>query len=218
MMKRFLILFLISAGALTACKKDRVKGEGAIITEERNVANFYNVESSGSTDVFITQGANFQVTVKGYENIVPYLETKVSNGTLLIGFKPNSNISNDNTEVYITMPALNSITTSGSGNTSAKGNFINADYFSVNLRGSGVVAVESLKAMNYKITIAGSGDVKSFGVDTQQAIVDISGSGDAELTVSKKLTATIKGSGNVYYKGGATVDAKISGSGEVIKK
>lgn len=217
-MKKALFLGLIFSVVLVSCKKDKIKGEGEIITEERNVNNFYSVEASGSSEVYITQGSVFEVKVKGYENIVPYLETKVENGILYIRFKSNSNIGNDNSEVYITMPALQAITTNGSGNIIAKGNFLGMEYFNATTRGSGNISVEKGKSMNYKIVIAGSGDVKSFGLETQQAIVDISGSGDAELTVSKILNANLKGSGNVYYKGGARVEKKISGSGDVVKK
>ena len=199
-----------------SCKKDKVVGEGAIITEPRDVQNFYNVSVSGSTNVFITYGDAFDVKVKAYENIISILETKVLNGTLLVGF--TKNVNNDNSEVYITMPALSSVTTNGSGNIDTKGSFLGMDYFTATTAGSGAISIEKGSAKNYKISIAGSGDVKSFGFVTDQATVSILGSGDAEVFVAQKLNATLKGSGNVYYKGSPVVDVNTSGSGQVIKK
>ena len=199
-----------------SCKKDKIDGGGTIMTEPRKVENFYNVSVSGSTNVFITYGDAFDVKVKAYENIIPILETKVQNGTLLIGL--TKNVSNDNSEVYITMPALSSVTTNGSGNIDTKGSFLGMDYFSATTAGTGVITIEKGSALNYKISIAGSGDVKSFGFVTDQATVTISGSGDAELSVAQKLKATLNGSGNVYYKGSPVIDAITKGSGQVIKK
>ena len=215
-MKKLLFLLVSITAILISCKKEKVEGGGAIITESRNVENFYNVSVAGSPNVFIISGAAFDVKVKAYENIIPILETKVQNGTLLISLKKN--VSNDNSEIYITMPALSAVTTNGSGNIDTKGNFLGMDYFSATTSGSGMITIEKGSAKNYKITIAGSGDVKSFGFVSEQATVSITGSGDAELSVTQKLKATLNGSGNVYYKGNPVVDAVSSGSGKAIKK
>lgn len=204
------------SGFFISCKKEKVSGGGPIITETRNVENFYNVSVSGSTNVFITYGAAFEVKVKAFENIIPMLETNVQNGTLLIGLK--TNVSNDNSEVYITMPSLLSVTTNGSGNIDTKGNFLGMDYFSATTSGSGIITIEKGSAKNYKVSIVGSGDVKSFGLITDQATVSISSSGNAELSVAQKLKATLSGSGNVYYNGSPVVEATTTGSGKVIKK
>lgn len=217
-MKRYFFI-LMALMALASCKKDRVSGSGEIATETRNVANFYNVSVSGSTNVIITRGDNFEVKVKAYENIIPYLETKVQDGTLLIAFKENSNISNDNSEVFITMPSLNSVATSGSGNISSTGEFLGSGNFKASTSGSGDISIGGGTAGNFQINISGSGDVKSFGFTAQQTVVNIEGSGNAEVTVLQNLNADIKGSGNVYYKGNPpTVNSKISGSGQVIKQ
>lgn len=218
MKKYFLLLFVSLSVLFFSCKKEKVTGEGNVITETRIAENFYNVTVNGSTHIFITQGPAYEVKVKAYENIVSSLETKVQDGTLLIGFKDNKNVNNDNSEVYITMPALNSVSSNGSGNISTKGSFLGMDYFIASIAGSGQISIERGSAKNYKISISGSGDVKSYGFTTEQATMNISGSGDAELTVSKTLNATLNGSGNVYYKGNAVVNANTTGSGKVIKK
>lgn len=216
-MKKYSLLILLALPVLIfSCKKEKIEGGGTVITEPREVENFYNVSVSGSTNVFITYGVAFDVKVKAYQNIIATLETKVQNGTLLIGFK--NNVRNDNSEVYITMPALISVTTNGSGNINTKGNFLGMDYFSASTSGTGVISIEKGSAKNYKVSINGSGDVKSFGFLTEQATITASGSGDAEVTVTKNIKATLKGSGNVYYKGNPVIDAITSSSGRMIKK
>jgi hypothetical protein len=217
-MKRYFFV-VMALMVLVSCKKDRVSGSGEIITETRNVANFYNVSVSSSTNVSITRGDNFEVKVKAYENIVPYLETKIQDGTLLIAFKDNSNIRNDNSEVFITMPSLNSVATSGSGNITSTGAFLGSGNFKASTSGSGNISIDGGSADNLQVNIYGSGGVKSFGFVAQQTVVNSEGSGNAEITVMQNLNATISGSGNVYYKGNpATINSKITGSGQLIKQ
>lgn len=217
-MKRCLF-FLIALAAFTSCKKERISGSGTVSTESRNVANFYNVSVNGSSKVYIVPGNSFDVKVKAYENILPFIETKIQNGSLWIGYINNANITNDNSEVYISMPLLNGVSVSGDANIDVTGNFLNSDNFTASVSGSGNIAIANGAATNYQIKISGSGNVKSFGFTAQNAIVSIDGSGNAELSVVLSLKATINGSGNVYYKGnGVAVDSKLSGSGQVIKQ
>lgn len=213
-------LFLIAISiTLFSCSKERIKGNGEIKTENRAITGFTQVEISGSTNVFITYGANFEVKVKAFSNLIPYLETKVKNGVLLIGYKSNSNIQNDNSEVYITMPNLYGLSTNGSGNISTAGTFAEAENFTASISGSGNINIEGGASNNFEIHISGSGDVKGFGLISQKVNISIEGSGDAEVSVVKNLKADIKGSGNVYYKGEPDyVNSQTSGSGQLIKK
>ena len=126
-MKKF-ILFIAIAG-LISCSKDKISGNGPVTTETRTVPGFTNVSVSGSSNVFITAGAVSEVKIKAYSNLLPYLETKVENGTLLIAYKSNSNVTNDNSEVYITLPELSGLSTRGSGNISGVGSFPLTDNF-----------------------------------------------------------------------------------------
>jgi hypothetical protein len=217
-MRKYLF-FLIGLVIFTSCTKDKISGSGAISTEVRNAANFYNVSVSGSSKVYIIPGNIFEVKVKAYENILPFIETNVQNGSLLIGYKNNANISNDNSEIYITMPSLNGVSVNGNANINVTGIFLNADNFSASITGAGNISISNGAATNYQIKISGSGNVKSFGFVAQNSSVSIDGSGNAEVTVVQNLKATINGSGNIYYKGnGVIVDSKISGSGQVVKQ
>lgn len=200
-----------------SCKKEKITGSGEIISEPRTVANFYSVSAYGSSEVDITYGTNFAVTVSGYENIVPNLKTYVEDGTMIIKYGDNVNISNDNSEVHITMPSLVSVSGHGNNDIKVSGNFIGMENLTASSWGSGSISIENGSANNLALNISGSGDIKSFGLSAQNATVKINGSGDAEISVSKKLKATISGSGNIYYKGDPIIDASVSGSGKVIK-
>lgn len=202
-----------------SCKKDVIWGKGSVETETREISSFTKVSVKGSTDVHITHSDNFNVKVKGYHNIIPYLRTYVENGTLEIKFESDKAIHKNNAEVYISMPVLEGLKTSGSGNIDVKGNFENVEHFDASISGSSNISIEKALAENLKLSISGSGDFKSFGLEAEEADVNLSGSGRAELTVHERLNVKISGSGDVYYKGEpGDVQVKISGSGKLRKK
>jgi hypothetical protein len=111
-MKRVLIIVSFSL-LLFSCSKEKVRGGGSVITENRNLANFTGITVFGSSAVQITQGSSFRVEVRGYGNLLPYYETRIVNNNLEMGYKNNVNVKNDNIQVLITMPALNSISLHG---------------------------------------------------------------------------------------------------------
>ncbi|MBL0200765.1 MAG: DUF2807 domain-containing protein [Chitinophagaceae bacterium] len=123
-MKRGLSFALICAMlSLLSCSKERISGNGSTITETRNISNFTAISASGSTNVYINQGAAFRVEVKGYSNLLPYYETRLVNNSLQVGYKQNENVKNDNVEVFITLPVLNVLALSGSGSITTTGAF-----------------------------------------------------------------------------------------------
>lgn len=215
MSRYFSLLLTLPLFLFTACNKDRITGSGSNQTEIRTVSPFTKVETNGSIPVYITQGSSFEVKVTAYANLIPYLKTNVSDGTLKIGY--DKNIRNDNAVAYITMPQLKGLRSNGSGNMSVTGPFM-TDELVVSISGSAEINIDTATVEDYDVEISGSGKVKGYGVGSRNADVHISGSGEVWLTASETLEADISGSGVVYYKGDPTVDTRISGSGKVIKK
>lgn len=200
-----------------SCEKEKFSGEGAVVTVDRNVTDFYKVKVEGNTDAFITYGTQFKVQVKGYENLVPKLKTVVENGTLVVGYEPGLNISNDNSEVYITLPALVSVVSQGNSDISISGSFIGMDVFTIEKNGLGEISVDGVTATNFRYTTHGNNEFKGFGLRCENAIISLTGNGTAEISVSKNLNATVDGNGKIYYKGTPEVKTNITGNGAVIK-
>lgn len=217
MQKLTSLLLLLPVLVLFSCNKDRITGSGPVQTESRPVAGFTKVEVYGSTNVHVVQGSAFDVQVTAYANLLPYLETRLEDNVLVIEFKRNAHIRNDNSEVTVTLPVLEGLSTNGSGNMDATGNFTGSN-MSASSSGSGQISINGGAVTNYDIDISGSGKVKSYELIASVATVHISGSGEAEVHATEVLNAHISGSGNIYYKGEPTVNTTISGSGKVIKK
>ncbi|MEO6868288.1 MAG: hypothetical protein ABI168_01505, partial [Ginsengibacter sp.] len=68
-MKNIIVALFCSSALLFSCNKTKIDGAGSVITEQRNVANFFSIKVNGSSKVYVTQGLTFSVSVKAYENI-----------------------------------------------------------------------------------------------------------------------------------------------------
>ena len=84
-----------------------VTGKGSIVTENRQVSSFNNVDLTGAADVEITKGDSLVVKVSNYENIIQYLYLEVEDNTLIIRNEPETTILfNSKAKVQITMPFI----------------------------------------------------------------------------------------------------------------
>lgn len=210
-----------------------IKGNGIETVEERNTSNFNKVKSSGDFVVHITKGNNLAVTVKAEQNIIPYIETFVSNNVLSIEIIGFHNIINRlPMEVYITIPSLTGIGQSGSG-TIVTDNFT-AGHLDLSISGSGFISTGteaseidafisgsgkldiSGEANIANFNISGSGKIDSYDLTLVDCNATISGSGHMWVNAEQSLHATISGSGNVFYSGNPEIEVHISGSGQVM--
>lgn len=215
-MKNFIAIIAVIL-MLSSCKKERLTANGNTITELRTLGVFTGVRASGANAIHIKYGDAYNVELKGSSNLVPYFKTEVVNQKLYLSYE-NVNISHDDIEVFVTLPALKSIALSGSGKIAIGGNFPLIAFLDLNISGSGDILLNNaLDANEVELTISGSGNIELDKLNSKRADVSISGSGDAHIKVQDQLTARISGSGKIYYLGSPTIDSHISGSGKLIK-
>lgn len=212
-----LVFIGLFAAVLTSCSKERLEANGNKITDVRKPGTFDGVSSSGSNRVYISQGEEFHVELRGSSNLVSHFETKVRGNTLELGYK-NASVSDDDIEVYITMPELEFLALTGSGEMSVRGDFPSKEKFNLRISGSGDIELhDELEVKNADIDLSGSGKAELENLHAENADIDISGSGDVKVSVSAHLRSRISGSGQVFYRGNPELDSNITGSGKVVK-
>lgn len=212
-----LILLALSTLLFLSCSKDRLTANGDKITETRNPGEFKGVSISGSTDAHITYGNEFKVVLRGSSNLIPRFESKIRSGILYLEYE-HVNVKHDDIEIYVTMPLVERLAISGSGEIDVEGDFPPSDKLRVLVSGSGSVELDRpLTVDQTSVDISGSGNADLEKLQTKTADVDVSGSGDVKIKVQNNLKARISGSGKIYYLGSPVVDSSISGSGKVIK-
>lgn len=239
-MKKLLILILVFTGQqIFAQPWKTIKGDGNMKTETRTVTGFSSLSSHGAIDVNINYGNSNSIQIEADENLLPYIETSVENGKLIIQTRKNVNLRSPRKMVVsVSMTKINALQLSGSGNIEADGSFsseeetkimvsgsgnihlASASFKTVNIAisGSGNIVLKGGTARSVLVSVSGSGNADCSDIAADNAEVKISGSGNAKVNINKSLSANISGSGNVYYKGSAKdISTRVMGSGKAIK-
>lgn len=237
-MKRLLLLLFIAA-LLWACASNPgnvTVGSGKVVTASRSVGAFTRLELNCSADVTIAFGPQQEVTLEGEDNILPLIDTRLANGTLIIEAKPDANFSNKKPLiVHIVAPVLTSIhdTSSGqvemgawtvdnlelsvSGSGSIKIASLDTPALIARLSGSGNITIAGGKSKNQTITASASGDYDALAMESVKVNAIASGSGNVSVWVTGSLSASVSGSGSVRYYGSPAVDQSDKGSGSVLR-
>ncbi len=223
----FLTIIMVFVAVLSMAQ---VRGNGNVKTETRNVDDFSAIKLTCSADLYITQGAR-SVMVETDENIIELIKTDVDNGTLYIGVKGRGFRSVEKLKVYVSVPSLEKLISSGSGDIYFDGVYKVNDLY-ININGSGDLEAE-LKATNlevkingsgdselsgimgtFKATIAGSGDIDAEDLRLEECYIKNSGSGDISLKGKTNiLTVSQNGSGDLDGYHFTAVDATVTNSG-----
>jgi len=237
MKKSILLIAMILIGTSAHAQWwKRIKGNGNTIIQTRQTANYDKVSVSGSFDVQLVRGEEGEITLKGEENLLEHIEVYVKNNVLILKVKDNINLSSSwNKTITIEVPVIEitGVKLSGSGDISTQ-TTLKATDFNAAVSGSGDIslAIEATNlyvqisgsgdinlsgsADDLTVKVSGSGDVNAYDVAAQDATVTVSGSADVTLTVKGTLNAKVSGSGDIQYKGNPKkVVSKVSGSGDV---
>jgi hypothetical protein len=236
-MKRITIVLLAAIVLLGSCMHGhRVKGNGHVITENKQFGDITGVDLGSDFNVYLTEGSPSNVRIEAEENIMTYIDMHVENGVLNIDTRNDVWLNNHkDVNIYITTPHYNKIAVSGSGNITGQTKITNDSKLDLGCSGSGNMKLEvdapeittgvsgsgemelTGETKKFSADVSGSGDIKAFDLKAEEASLQVSGSGSVNVFSSVKLSANISGSGDVRYKGNAQVNSNTSGSGEVKK-
>jgi hypothetical protein len=234
----FCTLFLTTIAQAQWSSRDKVKGNGTIITQKRTTASYDEIKVSGFFDVDLVAGNEGNITIKGEENLLPYIKVEVEGNVLKIYTEKDKNLhASQGKNITITVPfeTINMVSLSGSGDVKTKNTIkassflaklsgsgdlildVDTTEFEANLSGSGdVVLTGNTKGFISKLS--GSGDIDASGLDAKNVDIAISGSGDSKVSCSENLKARVSGSGDIEYKGNPkSKDTKVNGSGGISK-
>ena len=239
---RTIVTLVIALGMVISTQAQwgkKIKGNGKVVTIERSTADYDEVAVSGWFDVYLVNGNEGNISIKGEENLLEYLVTEVKDDKLMIKPKKGYYLSpsswkSGGIEVTVPVENIREVSLSGSGDIMGKTQ-LKADIFKTSMSGSGDITLDieandvevsmsgsgdinlKGKTEDLDVSISGSGDVKAYELDAENVDATVSGSADIKVRVSQYLKARVSGSGDIYYKGDPKVDSKTSGSGDVTK-
>lgn len=229
-----MLLFLAMSSCIKPDYFPCIRPNGLITEETRLSPAFEGVELRLHGQVFIEHGPSHSIVIETSENLLGYIQTRVSAGKLIIEHDRCMRCRMDDINIFITMPMLNTVNLAGSGRMILDDEW-DADQVWINVTGSGEVSgtftSEQMhtrisgsgnvllkgKTIEHAMNISGSGQVTGTDMECKVADVRISGSGNAKIKVSQHLEARITGSGSIYFWGDPTVSSSISGTGKLVK-
>jgi len=212
-----------------------IEGNNEIAEETRPLPVFTEITSSGSFNIYYTQGDSTGLKIEAESNLIPYIETAIFDDRLDIRFASHVNVHiNHVVNIYVTSPSISKIQLSGSGKIEADS--VSGNKLTLDVSGSGNIQ-SHFYGQNFQSSISGSGlmniiadcdtvktNISGSGrliLETYKCLltdITISGSGKAELTGSSdKATFLIVGSGKIsaYEFPVKKADITVSGSGDL---
>lgn len=212
-----------------------LQGSGIAKTETREVAAFTRIDNSIAVDIEIITKKAQTLELTGDDNLLQYIKTEVVGGTLVVStgqqFVDWSSVTP--LRLKISMDMLEAVTNSGIGEITASP--VESTRLTVLLSGAGNIVMNNVKvnelttsisgvgrfqtngtAERATMNLSGAGSVQARSLSTQNARVTVSGVGSAYVAVTQTLDAIVSGAGDIVYFGTpARVNSTVSGVGSV---
>jgi hypothetical protein len=212
--KATLPILLISA-ILGGCNSShwghRVRGEGAFMDTNRDLATFDRISLAGGMKLDVVVGEPQSVVVFADANLHEYIRTRIEGSTLEIDFTESISTSNE-LRAKISVPQLAGLEISGSSELNVT--HIDADDFYIEVAGS-VSGVLEGTAKDLDVDIAGSGRLDLFQLRAEDVKIDIAGSGRLQVHAENSLDVDVAGSADVTYRGKPDLSIDQAGSASV---
>jgi hypothetical protein len=211
------ILTVLLAGYLVlvvGCHLPGIRGNGQIKTEERPIAAFANVDTSGSFEIEWQNGSP-ALRITTDENLLPYIENDVSEDTLHLRTRdhiwPTHGI-----KVVISSPTRTGGRIRGAVKLTVKQ--LSGPTFALESKGASQVSLDG-NIDRLLVDMTGASQLAADGLQVKTAEISTTGAGDAEVAVTDTLNVVITGAGKVTYSGNPpTIKKQITGAGSIRHK
>jgi hypothetical protein len=225
-----------------------------------NVTGPYNrVSNRGIGNLHLVQGETEDLRIEGTPELKARVRTEVKDGTLEIRFEHDwwdwlswAIMGPWKLDIYLTMHDIKGIALSGAGNLdcpkiettglefsqSGAGNSainsLSATELKVKHSGAGNLTVKSLtvenllvehsgvgninlsgQAARQDVHLSGAGNYSASSLESQDVALKQSGVGNAHVWAVTTLDASLSGAGNIDYRGAPAVTQKVSGLGHI---
>jgi Putative auto-transporter adhesin, head GIN domain len=217
-----------------------IVGSGVSKEETRAVGKFQMVEVGDALQVIVTVTAGVKPSVKvsGDDNLVPFVESFVEDGQLVLRLEDNSSISPKlPLRAEVVTGELDEVEVSGAAIVKVKGG-TKVDRFTAGASGAAQLSVEGVEsseavvsasgasqvalsgsAASLKVDASGASRIKAQSFNVDDADVSISGASTVTLWANKSVSGDVSGASQLELHGGpAKQTVSISGAAQVIAK
>ena len=197
-----------------ACDISGIRGNGHIVTEQRSVGPFTNVDAGGAFDIEWSSGAP-SAAVTADENLQQYIEVTTRDNVLRLRTRESIHFARS-LKVTITSSALEAAKLSGASKLVA--HQVKGTKFFLETTGAAKVTVDG-RVDELIANMTGASNLFADSLQTNNAQISVTGAGKARIAVSDSLKASITGAGKVEYTGNpAHVEREIAGAGAIRRR
>jgi ABC-type uncharacterized transport system auxiliary subunit len=212
-----------------------VTGSGRTTTQDYDFSGFTRLQIGSAFEANVQAGDSYKVTVTVDDNLVQYLDVRVTGDTLRIGFKPmlSFNFRNTTLRADVTMPDVEGLELSGATRTRIAG-FSNDKKVDVEVSGasqlsgdisSAEMRIEASGASRAELSgttgpldarASGASSLRLQDLKSTDTRVDASGASNITVNPSGKLSGDASGASTVRYVGSpSSVQVNTSGASSV---
>lgn len=204
--------------------------------QDRQVANFSEIEISSAIKVVLTQGNTEKLILEGDDEMLQRVITEVKGNTLIIRLKDGTyNKTTREITAFLTFKNLSKIELSGavtlSGTNPMKFNDLNLDCsgatkidmnltankLDADFSGASTLKLEG-NVQTLDLDISGASKIEASSLIAKNCFLDCSGASTVTIHVTDKLRAEGSGASKISYKGNpAVVETDMSGASKVTK-
>lgn len=236
MNKLSLVVIVLGLLAFSSCETQLInclKEEGDKEWREVSVESFKAVTFQDDVKVTFREGEQ-KVRIYSTPNVIDAIMENSSVSDEVWNTKVANCSRTSTIEYEITLPLLEGVDVSGSGDIFTEGTLSNTSFIDLTSSGSAnfTMDFDNLERINISssgsseytisgttntayIDISGSGDIHNFDLIAETCNISSSGSVDCEVSVTADLKVDLSGSGSVCYKGNPNIQSDISGSGNI---
>jgi hypothetical protein len=214
MKKTYFAALTIAGLALAGCGVGGIRGNGHVVTEQRSVGPFTNVDAGGAFEIEWSSGTP-SAAVTADENLQQYIEVTTKDNVLRLRTRHSIHFSRS-LKLRITSAALEAVDLSGASKLVA--HQVKGSRFYLETTGAAKVTVDGT-VDELIANMTGASDLFADSLQTKSAQISVTGAGKARIAVSDSLKVSITGAGKVEYTGNpAHVEREIAGAGSIKRR
>jgi hypothetical protein len=202
---------LAAAVALAVLVVGCVRGEGPLITEQREIRPFSRIEVGAGIALVFRVGPAVPAEVRAQDDILGSVGTEVAGETLTIEARGNF-ISTEPVTVTVTAPTLESISLDGGASADIVDLAVEA--LEVSLHG-GSRATLAGAAGALRLTANGGSQANLDGLTAVDADVALDGGSKVTARASRSVSGAASGGAELTVSGGAELSVNTSGGARV---
>jgi hypothetical protein len=230
-----LLLIIMFLNGCVVNLQDTISGNGEVVAEKRDVAEFTGLKVETGIDVYISQGDVQQVEVEADENLHEWIRTEI-NGSILHIYSEKTIRSAKTKKVNLTCKMLDKIDISSAGDVTGLNRFkinnleidmssagdlkidVDADVIDLSLSSAGDAELSGT-ANVLKADLSSAGDLDAFDLEAKQGDITVSSASNARVFITEQASFRSSSAGNIQYRGEPRIkEINTSSAGSVNKK